>query len=270
MPDTTSPIGGMDGSEIARIIRARTGARSPHRGWRCPSAEKVAAYLDQSLGAKDKAHFEAHVAGCDFCMDLVSSLARRQGDEERVEVPADLLRKAIDAVPEKTSVGRPWRWVLAPALATIIVGSAVLLKSPQPARFAPPEVAAPAVLGTSPLASAPAAKRESRSTKPPEVRSLKTPTRALQLLEPRSGSIVQGERLRFRWNAVASASYYEIRVVNSEGDPVWQAESTEPNAKVPADLSLQSGKYFVWVRAYLSNGRTLKSETIAFRIGRSS
>jgi putative zinc finger protein len=269
MPDTTSPASNMDERKLVRMIGAQA-SQPAHRRWRCPSAEKVAAYLDQSLGAKDKARFEAHVAGCDFCMGLVSSLARRQGDEERVEVPAHLLRKAIEAVPEKASAGRSWRWVLAPALATIVVGSAVLLKSPQPARFAPPEVSTPAVPGTSPLASAPAAKRESRSTKPPEVRSLKTPTRALQLLEPRSGSIVPGERLRFRWRAVATASYYEVRVVNSEGDPVWRAESTEPNAKVPADLSLQPGKYFVWVRAYLSNGRTLKSETIAFRIGSSS
>src|SRR6516225_2507171 len=144
MPDTTSPASNMDERELVRMIGAQA-SQPAHRRWRCPSAEKVAAYLDQSLGAKDKARFEAHVAGCDFCIGLVSSLARRQGDEERVEVPAHLLRKAIEAVPEKASAGRSWRWVLAPALATIVVGSAVLLKSPQPARFAPPEVSAPAV-----------------------------------------------------------------------------------------------------------------------------
>jgi hypothetical protein len=270
MPDTTSPASNMDERELVRKIRAQASSQPAHRRWRCPSAEQVAAYLDQSLTAKDKALFEAHLASCDFCIDLISSLARQQEGEEQVEAPPHLVRQAIDAVPDRASERRPWRWVSAPALATIVVASAILLKPPRPAQLRQPDVSAPAVSKTPPPTSEPVAKSESRPARTPEVRSLKTPTTSLQLLEPRSGSIVRGEGLRFRWKAVANVVYYEIRVVDSEGDPVWRAESTEHAATIPGNLSLRPGKYFVWVRAYLSDGRTLKSETIAFQIKSSS
>ena len=266
MPNTTSPVGSMDEHEIVRMIRAQSRSQLAHRGWRCPSASQVAAYLEQQLGAKDKARFEEHLADCDFCIGLVSSLVRQQKAEEPVEVPAHLVRGAIDAVPEKASAGRPWRWLLAPALATIVVGSAVLLKPPQPVQIRQPEVSAPVVSETSPPTSAPDAKSDSGPEGTPEVRSLKTPTKSPQLLEPRSGSIVRAKEFHFRWKPVSKAVYYEIRVVNSEGDPVWRAESAEPAAQLPDSLSLTPGEYFVWVSAHLSDGRTLKSDTIAFQI----
>jgi hypothetical protein len=269
MPDTTSPVSSMDEREIVRMIDAQRRTNPARRGWRCPSAEQVAAYLDQRLAADDKARFEAHLAHCDFCIVLVGSMVQQPEAKEQVEVPAALVRQAIDAVPEKVSAGQSWRWVLAPALAAIVVASAVLLKLPQPAQIKQPDVSAPEVSKTSPPTSAPVAKSQSRPAGTPEVRSLKTSTTSLQLLEPRSGSIVRSNGLRFRWKAVSKAVYYEIRVVNSEGDPVWRAESAEPAAQLPDKLSLMPGKYFVWVSAQLSDGRTLKSDTIAFQIRRS-
>jgi hypothetical protein len=266
MPDATSPVSSMDEHEIVRMIDAQRRTNPARRGWRCPSAEQVAAYLDQRLAADDKARFEAHLAHCDFCIGFVSSLVQQPEAKEQVEVPAALVRQAIDAVPKNTSAGRSWRWVLAPALASIVVVSAVLLKRPQPAQIRQPDVSAPTVSETSPPTSAPVAKSESRPAGAPEVRSLKTPSKSLQLLEPRSGSIVRAEELRFRWRPVSMAVYYEIRVVNSEGDPVWRAESAEPAAQVPGNLSFMPGKYFVWISAHLSDGRTLKSDTIAFQI----
>jgi len=264
MPDAISPVSSMDERELIRIIAGRERSQSAQRGWRCPSAEQVAAYLDQSLAAKDKTRFEAHLAHCDFCIGLVGSLVRQQETEEKIEVPAVLLRQAIETMPEKTSTRRSWRWVLAPALTTIVVASAVLLKSPRPAQFTPPNVSVPAEEKASP--PAPVLQSKARPVRSPESRSLKTPAPGLQLLEPRSGSTVRGEELRFRWKPVSKAVYYEIRVVNSEGDPVWRAESAEPAAHVPGNLSLLPGKYFVWVSAHLSDGRTLKSDTIAFQI----
>jgi len=244
MSDITSPLTSMDEREIVRMIRMQARDQSARRGWRCPSAEQVAAYLDQSLAGEDKARFEVHLASCDFCINLISSLVHQQETKEPIDVPAPLLRQAIATVPEGVPAGRSWRWVLVPVLATIVIVSAVLLKLPQPALVTPS--------GTR------------------EVRSLKTQTTNLQLLEPRSGSIVRGQGLSFRWKAVAKIMYYEIRVVDSEGDPVWQAESTAPAAQVPSNVSLRPGKYFVWVRAYLTDGRTLKSETITFQIASSS
>lgn len=256
----------MDEREIVRMIGEQAPSQPPQQGWRCPSAELVAAYLEQRLGVKDKLHLEAHLAHCDFCIGLVSSLVRHEKAEEPFEAPAQLIRQGIDAVGETVSTGSPWRWVLLPALASVIVASAVLLKSPQRAQDTPPSAAVPIVEKA--VAPTPAIKSQSPPPVVPEVRSLKTPTTSLRILQPHSGSIVRGE-LRFRWEAVVTAVNYEIRVVNATGDPVWRAESTDPAAQVPAGFSLQSGKYFVWVLAHLSDGRTVKSETIAFRIGSS-
>jgi len=266
MPDTSSPVSSMDEREIVRMIDAQRRKKPARRGLNCPSAEQVAAYLDQRLAADDKAPFEAHLAHCDFCIGLISSLVQQSEAKEQIEVPAALVRQAINAVPEKVSAGRSWRWVLAPALAAIVVASAVLLKPPQPAQIRQPDVSAPEVSKTSPPTSAPLAKSQSRPAVPSEVRSLKTPPTSLQLLEPRSGSIVRRNGLRFRWKPVSKTVYYEIRVVNSEGDPVWRVESAEPAAQLPRNVSLLPGKYFMWVTAHLSDGRTLKSETIAFEI----
>jgi hypothetical protein len=268
MPDTTPLLGSMDEPELARAIGAQTSSRSAHRGRRCPSAEQVAGYLELRLTPEGKARFEAHLAQCDFCIGFIGALARQEEAKEQVAVPAHLVREAIEAVPQKTSAGWSWRWVLAPALASIVVVSAVLLKPPKPPQFAVPHASSPTVEKITPPPAVP--QSQSRPAKAPEVRSLRPPASGPQLLEPRSGSVLPAAGLRFRWKAVADAAYYEVRVVNSEGDPVWGAESREAIAQTPADLSLRTGKYFVWVQAHLRDGRTLKSDTIGFRIVNSS
>ena len=57
MPDTMFPVSSMDEREIVRMIGARKRTMPARRGWRCPSAEQAAAYLDQRLAGDDKAHF---------------------------------------------------------------------------------------------------------------------------------------------------------------------------------------------------------------------
>src|ERR1700756_3729791 len=106
MPDTTSPVNSMDEGEIARMIDAQRRKKPARRGLNCPSAEQVAAYLDQRLAADDKARFEAHLAHCDFCIGLISSLVQQPEAKEQIEVPAALVRQAINGVPEKASAGR--------------------------------------------------------------------------------------------------------------------------------------------------------------------
>lgn len=268
MPDATPPLSSMDERELVRAIGAQTGSRSAHRGWRCPSAEQVAGYLELRLTPEGKARFEAHLAQCDFCIGLIGSLARQEEAKEQVEAPTHLVREAIEAVPQKTSAERSWRWVLAPALASIVVVSAVLLKLPKPPQFVVPQPSYPAAEKMTPPPAAP--QLQSRPARAPEIRGLKPTTSGPQLLDPRSGSVLPAAGLRFRWKAVADAAYYEVRVVNSEGDPVWGAESKDAFTQTPADLSLPTGKYFVWVWAHLRDGRTLKSGTIGFRIANSS
>src|SRR6516165_5162115 len=107
MSDITSPLTSMDEREIVRMIRMQARDQSARRGWRCPSAEQVAAYLDQSLAGEDKARFEVHLASCDFCINLISSLVHQQETKEPIDVPAPLLRQAIATVPEGVPAARP-------------------------------------------------------------------------------------------------------------------------------------------------------------------
>lgn len=268
MPDATPPLSSMDERELVRAIGAQTSSRSAHRGWRCPSAEQVAGYLELRLTREDRARFEAHLAQCDFCIGLIGSLTRQEEAKEQVEVPAHLVREAVEAVPQKTSAGQSWRWVLAPALASIVVVCAVLLKPPEPLQFVVPQASYPAAEKMTLPQAAP--QLQSRPAKAPEVRGLKPAAPGPRLLDPRSGSVLPASGLCFRWKAVADAAYYEVRVVNSEGDPVWGAESKDAFTQTPADLRLRTGKYFVWVRAHLRDGRTLKSDTIGFQIANPS
>jgi hypothetical protein len=90
----------------------------------------------------------------------------------------------------------------------------------------------------------------------------------LEVLEPQPESVVLRNRLRFRWKPVGDAAYYELRVANSEGDLMWQGQGSSPKAQLPPELPLQPGNYFVWVRAYLHDGRTIKSEPVPFTIAR--
>jgi hypothetical protein len=72
----------------------------------------------------------------------------------------------------------------------------------------------------------------------------------------------------FRWKAVAGSLFYEIHVVTEDGSVVWQANVDETSTRLPAGHALRAGeKYFVWVRAHLSGGGTVRSAAISFHLG---
>jgi hypothetical protein len=84
------------------------------------------------------------------------------------------------------------------------------------------------------------------------------------LISPRDGSVTGLNKLVFRWKPVAGARYYEINVVTSEGDPVWQGKSSKTNANLSPGAALKDGTYFVWITAYLADGRLHKSAPVSF------
>jgi len=246
------------------LIRTSTRAgKTVRQRWSCPSDSQVASYLEQRLDREEKSRFEAHLADCDFCLGVIGDMVRQQRASEPVEAPARLVHQAIDAVPVKASWRLTGRWVLAPALASIVVASAVLFRSPR-ARDSVPSVSPSMVEKARPPAVTP--QPQSQRPEKSSVRNLKTSALRLQLLQPHSESVVPREGFRFRWRPLENVAYYEIRVVNSEGDLVWRGQESKPAAQLPPDLSLRPGRYFVWVYAYLNDGRTVKSDAIAFSI----
>jgi hypothetical protein len=81
--------------------------------------------------------------------------------------------------------------------------------------------------------------------------------------------VVPGEGLEVRWRGVPGSLFYEVRLVTAEGTNVWEGRTEATAAPLPAGVGLLPGqKYYVWVRAYLSEGKTLKSAATGFRVDR--
>jgi hypothetical protein len=88
------------------------------------------------------------------------------------------------------------------------------------------------------------------------------------LLFPQEGSGIAPEELKFSWQAVEQSVFYEIRLVTADGSLMWEKRLEATSVRLPADVRVADGrKYFVWVRAYLPEGKTLKSSTVGFTVG---
>lgn len=91
---------------------------------------------------------------------------------------------------------------------------------------------------------------------------------ALRVVSPTENATLPSRDLDFRWQAIAGAAYYEIHIVTEDGTVVWQHRVESTSSRLGGGASLQAGaRYFVWVRAYLSGGGTVRSEAVSFRVG---
>jgi len=59
----------------------------------------------------------------------------------------------------------------------------------------------------------------------------------------------------------------QIDLVTDDGTSVWHSRVEGTSARPPDSAKLDAGaKYFVWVKAFLSGGETVKSAAVSFRI----
>jgi hypothetical protein len=87
-------------------------------------------------------------------------------------------------------------------------------------------------------------------TSPAEVRSKTGQLVAPEVLSPQEGSIVGREQIDFRWREVAG-----------------QGRTEETGAKVPGTVRIAPGQdVYVWVRAHVLDGKTLKSNPVGFTL----
>jgi len=123
-----------------------------------------------------------------------------------------------------------------------------------------------------PPSPAPAAPEISKSApqhvqEPNEVyRGSASPQLGPIVTSPVADSVLAPNRLEFRWKPVPNAVYYQVRIVTSEGELVWQSDTTASLFKIQDRFALQSGKYFVLVSAVMENGRTKKFDPLRFRV----
>jgi hypothetical protein len=229
-----------------------------HR-FHCPDEHHLAAYVDQQLIGAERERVESHLAKCDSCLQQVGFLIK-QSQVVAGSAPASLVHRAEQletAAHENTPFG--WKWVsVAAAIAMVAIGVVVSRKArPKIEEYS-------TVVATAQQQSAPIIRDKVKSGANAAVRSV-SPLASLPLvLSPQPGAIVHASDFTIRWQAVPNAAAYEVRVVTGDGDLVWHKRVHE-NSVDPPKQALRPGlKYFVWVRAWLANGKTQQSPAVGF------
>jgi hypothetical protein len=230
----------------------------PHRFY-CPDEHQLAAYVDQQLIGAERERVESHLAKCDSCLQQVGFLVK-QSQVSVGDAPSLLVsqaKKLETAAHENLPFG--WKWVsVAAALAVIAIGL-VVWREVRPNTEEHPMIAATA---ERPLA--PAVRDKVQPNADNAVRSYHAPESQPIMLSPQPGAIVHASDFTIRWEPVPNSAAYEVRVVTADGDLVWRKRVHENSVDPPKQILRPGLKYFVWVRAWLANGKTLQSPAVAF------
>ncbi len=236
------------------------------RRWACLGETQIAAYADRQLAGQAKERVETHLADCDFCLDQVAFLIRTQRAESPEPVPDWLLLRARKLTGEKT---RPegsavWRWgkiAAATATACLVLVVSISLRHHQTVPTVAPRQTPVAMPLHVPGQTAPTTPSEL----PPAVRGGLKSHLALTVVSPAAGSIVPENEIEFRWEPVSGALEYEVEVLTLDGDLVWKQRTVGSSIRLTGDVKLEAGhKYFVSVRAYLAEGKSVQSAPVAF------
>lgn len=205
----------------------------------CPEETDYAGLIDGTLSDEERAHLADHLAHCQKCLDLVTCLVRVQ-DLPEDHVPNELLAAALrlgsDSQPSKRPVRFQWQASLAAAAGVILLVGVVATWYPQ-------------------------------FTESESVRINGGGANHLAILFPENGATIDLSNSEFRWSSVDQSLYYEIQVLTESGDIRWEGRTEETQLQLPPELELDPNTgYFVWVRVYLPDGKTIKSKVVAIRI----
>ena len=240
-------------------------------GWRCPSEEQLAAYAENRLTEQGRSHIEAHVSKCAHCLGQVAFLLKVE-ETPAPEVPPDLLRRVQQPAIELPRSRVIWRWAPVGAVAACLaIAVSIAMRQPQDTRPQPPTPAAPAA------SAQPSSGQRLTAQARPEGQLPGTPERQTRnanplpavpwLITPRAGAVVDRTAFELRWKDVPRALFYEVRIATSDGSLVWKARVEQTSLRLPEDIQLQPRQpYFVWVRAYLPEGKVIRAEASAFTV----
>jgi hypothetical protein len=226
-------------------------------GLKCPGNDILAGYVDGGLDQAARSRTESHLADCAACRSLVGDVVTTRR-LEATPLPLGLKQRAIASTAPSRTVAR---WVLVPATAaglTVILIAILLIRVPRD------EIT---LISRSPVADV-VAKSEtptSHGGAAPNIVRKSAPSESLPaLIFPADGRVFKPSELIFKWRVVPHTRHYEIHVVTSEGDPVWESDSESTDAKLSPDITLKDGTYFVWITASLDDGRVQKSIPVRF------
>jgi hypothetical protein len=263
MPDTNSPKVTWAEEDLPIRLFKRDPEQTLSHKWSCPTDHTIAAYADGRLRRLTKAWIEFHLSGCQRCRLLVADVVKEQRESDLPVPPVQLVQKAM-GLAERRTARRRWVWAPAGALAGIAllaIASLVLRKPQQLVNVSPPAPAAPLV-----------AKSEPPPTLHTSVKDLVRKRGTAELLPtilfPQTDATMHSDRLQFNWKPIPHSRNYEVRVLRSDGDLVWEGQTDKSALQLPSELSLEGGSYFVLVTAYLEDGRTAKSAPVRFLVRR--
>jgi hypothetical protein len=271
----------MDEEEIKELLKS--GKRSVRRGWRCPDENQLAAYFVGELDAGKRKSFETHVADCRSCLGAIAFLAQSAGQTNLEAVPPHVLSRARNLVSAKPPTVWRWRWAMATAAAACVIFIVALIAlrfrdeqtptlssgplvaqehQPEPALVQPlPSIQSPRATPTISIQ-----KPKSTEAQAPSIRGGAEELKPT-LVTPRDGAVLKRDQLQFRWRPVAGAAFYEVKVVTAEGGSVFQGRASDSQLTLSNDVEVQPApKYFVTIVAHLSDGQTLRSNPVGFRL----
>lgn len=230
----------------------------PHR-FHYPDEHQLAAYVDQQLIGAERERVESHLAKCDSCLQQVGFLVK-QSQVSVGDAPSLLVsqaKKLETAAHENLPFG--WKWVsVAAALAVIAIGLVVWRE------VRPNTEEHSMIVATAERPLAPAVRDKVQPNADNAVRSFHAPDSQPLVLSPQPGAIVHASDFTIRWEPVPNSAAYEVRIVTADGDLVWRKRVHENSVDPPKQILRPGLKYFVWVRAWLANGKTLQSPAVAF------
>lgn len=231
----------MDPERTTEILRALRG--NAPAGEDCLAPEQLAAFFDGGLCTADRAEAEEHLADCDYCLGQAALITRSRGDSAAAGVPSSISSQAQSVGQRRAAAPRRrlLSWALAAVLVLTVGMFAVQLAPINPAG------------DTEPL-------RQTRLADP----------KALQprLLAPAEGSVISPLEQVFRWNEVEGSLYYDVRLVDPDGNLVLRERVASTRWLIPETVLLEPGEeYFVRIDAYLSDAKFLSSEHVVFTVG---
>ncbi len=252
---------------LSRYFKRR-GKMSKRRPWGCLDEPQVAAYTDHQLAGRVKDAVEAHLADCGYCTNLLAFLVRIQRAKVPETVPESLLSRARALAPPKRrfELIYGWGWQAA-GVATACLLVVGLLSHRQTQQHVPPPTAHSPATAPAPLPSTVVPEVQTSQDSPSAKRSKANSQSRPKVVFPPEGFTFSRKNVEFRWDAVRGVQYYELRLLSSEGDVIWQERTEENTARLPTGVNLAVGeKYFVWIRAYLAEGKSVQSRAVAFTV----
>ncbi len=222
------------------------------RTWSCLNDAQMAAFVDGTQSAGDRAKAERHLSDCADCRQAVALLLR--SENVAGEVPPAWVARVRHLGSEQPTSSAGWRWAAATALLVLAGLGLTVAYRPKPQT----EVAV----------AAPGPNNQSVDTQASadQVRKLTMPTVEPAILSPAEGQTVAHDA-QVQWEPVGSAVDYEVRILNSAGDTLWKSKSAAPHVQLPGKLSTRSSeKYYVLIVANLPNGKSVRARAVSFHV----